>query len=112
MSINRLALVSMSLSMGLLCACATSPDVATGNAHEAAARTHLEFARDFRSAGNEAMEEYHVRQAELARARVADEECGLLCSIIETAFEAKPDSLSRQSCRDPITTPSPLQPRC
>ena len=94
-------------------ACATNPEnhsVADG--HEAAMRTHLEFARDFKEAHNDAMSRYHLEKAADEYHQKEEAECDLLCAIIDTLLDSKPDSNSNRSCRDPITNPPSGPPRC
>jgi len=94
-------------------ACATSPqDHSSADAHDAAIRTHLEFARDFKEAGNEAMSRYHFEKAALEQEKKEAEECGLFCTIIDELLSTKPDSVSVGTCRDPITNPPDGPPRC
>jgi hypothetical protein len=75
-------------------------------------RTHLEFARDFKEAGNDAMSQYHLEKAAIEEEQRADAECGLFCFIIDQLLDTGPDSISGRSCRDPITSPPSAPPRC
>jgi Tfp pilus assembly protein PilF len=94
-------------------ACATDPENrSSADGHYAAMRTHLEFARDFKEAGNDAMSQYHFEKAAIEDEQRADAECGLFCTIIEELLDSGPDSSSRGSCRDPITSPPSGPPRC
>ena len=95
-------------------ACATKPENrSSADGHDTAMRTHLEFARDFKEAGNEPMSRYHLQKAAIEQEQKDAEECGLFCTIIEELLDTKPDTVSPPSCRDPITNPpSGLPPRC
>jgi hypothetical protein len=87
-------------------ACATIPENrSSGDGDDTAMRTHLEFARDFREAGNEPMSRYHLQKAAIEQEKNEAEECGLFCTIIEELLDTKPDTVSVGSCRDPITSP-------
>jgi hypothetical protein len=93
--------------------CATNPgNHSSADGHDAAMRTHLEFARDFKAAGNDAMSQYHLEKATVEYAKKADAECGLFCTIVEELLDTEPDSVSSGSCRDPITSPPSGPPRC
>ena len=87
-------------------ACATNPENrSSADAHDAAMKAHLEFARDFKEAGNEPMSQYHLQKAALEHEKNAAEECGLFCTIIEELLDTQPDTVAVGSCRDPITSP-------
>jgi hypothetical protein len=97
-------------------ACATNPEnrSSAADGHAAAARTHLEFARDFKEVGNDAMSQYHLEKARVEQEKQEEAECGLFCAIIDSLLGTEPDSnsISRESCRDPITNPPGAPPRC
>jgi hypothetical protein len=100
-------------AVALGAACATNPENrSSADGHDAAMRTHLEFARDFKKAGNDAMSQYHFEKAAIEHEKKADAECGLFCTIIEELLDTEPDSTSGASCRDPITSPPSAPPRC
>jgi len=87
-------------------ACAAIPESrSSADGHDSAVRAHLEFARDFREAGNEPMSRYHLQQAAIEQEKKEAEECGLFCTIIEELLDAQPDTVSVGSCRDPVTSP-------
>jgi hypothetical protein len=111
----RFLLRAMTVSAAVLgVACATKPENrSSADGHDAAMRAHLEFARDFKEAGNEPMSRYHLQKAALEQEQKDVEECGLFCTIIEELLDTNPDTVSVQSCRDPITSPpSGSGPRC
>ena len=68
-------------------------------------RAHLEFARDFREAGNEPMSRYHLQKAAIEQEQKEVAECGLFCTIVEELLDTQSDTVSVGSCRDPITSP-------
>jgi hypothetical protein len=111
----RFLLRVMTVSAAVLgVACATKPENhSSADGHDTAMRTHLEFARDFKEAGNEPMSRYHLQKAAIEQEQKDAEECGLFCTLIEELLDTKPDTVSPPSCRDPITNPpSGLPPRC
>ena len=102
-------------------ACATNlENRSSADGHEAAMKTHLEFARDFKNAGNEAMSRYHLEKAAIEHEKMIDAECGLFCILIEELLDTEPETytvsggstISGGSCRDPITSPPSGPPRC
>jgi hypothetical protein len=107
------ALTAAVLALGA--ACATTPeDHSSADAHDAAVKTHLEFARDFKEAGNDAMYRYHFEKAATEQQKKEDEECGLFCTLIDVLLDTKPKSenVLGKSCRDPVTNPPSGPPRC
>jgi hypothetical protein len=97
----------MTVSVAVLSvACATKPENrSSADGHDAAVRAHMEFARDFKEAGNEPMSRYHLQKAAIEQEKKDAKECGLLCTIIEELLDTKPDTVSPSSCRDPVTNP-------
>jgi hypothetical protein len=110
----RCLLRVLTLSAAVLgVACATNPgDHSSADGHEAAMKTHLEFAHDFERAGNEEMARYHLEKAAIEDEQRADAECGLFCTLIEELLDSKPESTSSGSCRDPVTSPPSGPTRC
>jgi hypothetical protein len=97
----------------LVTACATNSDNRSrADGHDAAMRTHLEFARDFKEAGNDAMSRYHFEKAASEQQKKEEEQCGFFCTVIDALLDAKPQTVSVKSCRDPITNPPSGPPRC
>ena len=108
-SLSRFSVVS---AAALLTACVANPGSrAPADGHDAAARAHLEFARDSRNAGDETMAQYHVERAQRELEQKAEEQCGLLCASIDRLLIPAPTIDSRR-CRDPITTSPTVEPRC
>lgn len=97
----------------LSAACATNPENrSSADGYDAAVKTHLEFARDFKAAGNEPMSRYHFEKAAIAQEKKAAAECDLFCTMIGELLDSKSDTFSTRSCRDPITSPPFGPPRC
>ena len=88
MDFSRLRVLSASLAacaMGLLAGCATSTD--GSGAHDAAVKTHLEFARDFENLGNDSMAQYHLDLAAREQEQNEIEACDFACTLIEVLFD-------------------------
>lgn len=101
-------------AVALVAACTTNAERNSAAAgHEAAMKTHLEFARDFKEAGNDARSQEHLDKAAIENEQMLDAECGLVCAIINSLLGTdEPDDGSAASCRDRVTSPPSGPPRC
>jgi hypothetical protein len=112
---GRRYLIVTALTAALVAGCAANPqDSSSGEGHASAAKTHREFARDYENAGNDTQAQEHARKAEQEMQQKADEECNLLCAIIDSLFSGPRTEIPGpgSSCRDPVTTSPAVDPRC
>ncbi len=112
---GRRYLIVTALTAALVAGCAANPqDSSSGEGHVSAAKTHREFARDYENAGNDTQAQEHARKAEQEMQHKADEECNLLCAIIDSLFSGSRTEIPGpgSSCRDPVTTSPTVDPRC
>jgi hypothetical protein len=109
------SLIITALAAALVAGCAANPqDSSSGVGDVSAAKTHREFARDYENAGNDTLAREHARKAEQEMQRKADEECNLLCAIVDSLFSGPRTEIPGpgSSCRDPVTTSPAVDPRC